>query len=482
MTFGKKRECAAATVIGFTLLICACQGLKQGPGAPPIPLDPGVTAINHVIVMAQENRSFDHYFGQLPAYWAANGYPSQQFDGLPPHSSNPGWNNGPSISAFHLATECVENLSPSWDESHLDWNLQHPESSTATMDGFVWNAAKFANDENQAGAVPPYSDTAGARAMGYYDGSDLNYYYFMASNFATSDRWFAPVMDRTQVNRLYLFAATSQGYAYPPGTSAADNASLQALTIFDSLTSAGISWKIYYSDDTCTSTPDGSDTSPSSGPCTYLTQFRNYGPPNQLPSNVVPISQYLTDVQAGTLPAVAFIEGKYISNLDEHPNPAGNIQAGAAYVASLINALMGSPSWKDSVFILTYDEAGGFYDHVPPQPAENPDGISPIDLLPGDVCASGKGANCNFDSTGYRVPLLVISPFTKKNYVSHTVADYTAILKLIEARFQVPSLTKRDAAQMDMTEFFDFQNVPWATPPSPPAQATNGACNAQVLR
>jgi phospholipase C len=182
------------------------------------------------------------------------------------------------------------------------------------------------------------------------------------------------------------------------------------------------------------------------------------------------------------LPSVAFIETGYLSNQDEHPAPQASIQAGAAYAASLINALMASPSWKDSAFILTYDESGGFYDHVPPQPTVNPDGMAPIDLLKGDICTSGSGVNCNFNYTGYRVPLIVISPFTKKNYVSHTVADSTAILKLIEARFQVPSLTKRDAAQMDMTEFFDFQGVPWATPPAPPAQNTNGTCNAQALQ
>jgi len=78
--------------------------------------------------------------------------------------------------------------------------------------------------------------------------------------------------------------------------------------------------------------------------------------------------------------------------------------------------------------------------------------------------------------------LIVVSPFAKKNYVSHTVADYTAILKLIETRFNIPPLTQRDAAQIDMTEFFDFQNVPWATPPNPPAQATNATCNAQALQ
>jgi len=112
----------------------------------------------------------------------------------------------------------------------------------------------------------------------------------------------------------------------------------------------------------------------------------------------------------------------------------------------------------------------------------NADGIAPLDLQPGDVCSTGGGANCDFNYTGFRVPLLVVSPFTKNSYVSHTVADYTAILKLIETRFNLSPLTKRDAAQMDMTEFFDFQNAPWSTPPTPPAQSTGGVCNAQVLQ
>jgi len=144
---------------------------------------------------------------------------------------------------------------------------------------------------------------------------------------------------------------------------------------------------------------------------------------------------------------------------------------------------MNSPSWKDSVFILTYDEAGGLYDHVPPLPAVNPDGIAPKDLQPKDICTSGSGANCNFNYTGFRVPLIVISPFTKKNYVSHTPTDYTAILKFIEKRFlNGTALTKRDAAQMDMTEFFDFPNTPWAIAPTPPVQDTNGVCDAKQLQ
>jgi phospholipase C len=470
----------ATSLLGLSLAVLitlsGCQGLPANTTG-----NAGVLNINHIVFMVQENRSLDSYFGQLPAYWAANGFPAQQFDGIPKNASNPNVSGSGTVSAYHFATECIENLSPSWNESHLDWNLQAPSSGAPALNGFVWNAANYAKNQNAGGANPPLTDTAGLRSMGYYTGDDLNYYYFMASNFATSDRWFAPALDRTQVNRLYLFAATSHGYAYPPGTTASDNAPLSVKTIFDILNDAGISWKIYYSDDTCTTTPGNGEDPLSAGACTYLTQFSNYASPHPLPVNVVPISQYLSDVQNGTLPSVAFIEPGYMSNRDEHPDIADNVQTGAAYVASLINALMKSPSWKDSVFILTYDESGGLYDHFPPQPTVNPDGISPIDLLPGDICTSG-GANCNFNYTGFRVPLLVVSPFTKKNYVSHTVADYTAILKLIETRFSLPPLSKRDAAQMDMTEFFDFKDVPGATPPSPPAQSTSGVCNPQVLQ
>ncbi|MFZ0284361.1 MAG: alkaline phosphatase family protein, partial [Terriglobales bacterium] len=92
-----------------------------------------------------------------------------------------------------------------------------------------------------------------------------------------------------------------------------------------------------------------------------------------------------------------------------------------------------------------------------------------------------SGPTCDFVYTGYRIPLIVISPYSKKNYVSHTGADLTAILKFIETRFNLPPLTKRDAAQMDMTEFFDFNDPVWLTPPSPPAQNTSGACYLNQL-
>ncbi len=431
--------------------LIGCQGLRNNPQGS----GGSINQLNHIVFMVQENRSFDTYFGKLPEYWQANGFPSQSFDGLPADASNPSFDGLSTVSAFHAPTVCIQNLSPFWNEGHVDWNRDKPTSDTPTMDGYVFSAAHYAQTAppNEA----PIYDIEGHRAMGYYDGSDLNYYYFMASNFATSDRWFSPVMTRTQPNRLYLLAGTSFGLVYPPTTAfTSDN-------IFSLLDKAGISWKIY-------------ETDPGTS---YIHYFEPYA--TQHAANIVPISQYLMDVQNQTLPSVAMIESGYGSGRDEHP--LNNVQTGAAYAESLINALMASPSWKDSVFILTWDEAGGLYDHVPPQSAVSPDGIPPSDLQPGDICEAGpsSGANCDFNHTGFRIPLLVVSPFTRKNYVSHTVADYTAILKLIETRFGLPSLTKRDAAQMDMSEFFDFGNPPWMTPPSPPVQNTNGLCDFQAI-
>jgi phospholipase C len=199
----------------------------------------------------------------------------------------------------------------------------------------------------------------------------------------------------------------------------------------------------------------------------------------------VPNSDFDNDLKNGTLPQVVQIEPASNAGLDEHPTNSdlapSQTQQGAAYVASIVNSVMASSYWNDSVFILTYDEGGGLYDHVSPAAAVIPDGIRPKDLFAGDICTQTTGPTCNFRFTGYRVPLLVISPFTKKNYVSHTSADFTAILKLIEARFGLLALTKRDAAQMDMTEFFDFSNPPWLTPPSPPVQSTSDPCYVNKL-
>jgi phospholipase C len=488
------------TIGALIIALSSCRGLASGTTSapPPGPAPQGINQINHIVLMAQENRGFDHYFGAMRQYWAANNIPDQSFDGLPqfnpatgiaplqgPIATNPGCDtafpfpgfdckidsNSPTVASLHMISMCEENPSPSWNESHRDRNRVNPFSANATLDGLVWTAA------HDARAIqPPFMDTNGIRAMTYYDGGDLPYYYFMASNFATSDRWFSPVMSRTQPNRMYMLAATSAGHVKPL---VSGSPVLTVPTIFDSLQAAGITWKVYVTDLTHTGAA-GHPVQDSA--ISYFTAAAKY------PQNIVPESEFLTDLANGTLPAVSYIEPGLQSGLDEHPGlddnfPGGSVQLGSQYVSTLINALMQSSSWKDSVFIFTIDEFGGFYDHVPPKPTVSPDGILPSDLGPTDDCAppNTNAPTCTFDYTGYRVPLIVISPFAKKNYVSHTVADYTAWLKFVETRFHLSSLTKRDAQQMDMTEFFDFTNVPWKTPPTPPTQPTSGPCYLNML-
>jgi phospholipase C len=317
------------------------------------------------------------------------------------------------------------------------------------------------------------SDTKGIRAMGFYNGEDLTYPYWLATQFATSDRWFSPAPTKTEPNRYFMVGATSGGHAYPTSTA------INAKTIFDLLQQAGVSWKIY------SEYPTDPDKATSAGAFTgFWSRYANSG-------NIVPLSQFFTDAQNGTLPAVAYIDKP---DADEHPGIGTNIQYGVAEVKSLVDAVMydanggPGPSWKDSVIIITFDEAGGLYDHVPPPTnVPSPDGIKPVDL-----CTSSSDPDCpvaqtthqqppydptgDFTRYGFRVPLMVVSPFTKPNYVSHTVTDYTSWLKFVEIRFGLPSLNARDAAAMDMTEFFDFQNEPLATPPPNPPTVNYGAC------
>ncbi len=480
-------------------------------------------SLNHIIFFAQENRSFDSYFGYMQQYWANNGIANQAFNGLPQFTppanaaliptnpacdpSNPGGADvcvpDPSatpVPSFHAQSVCTEEISPFWNEAHLDWNdaFSYPNTVNWLGNGFVEAAA---NDARQyPSSYPPVNDINGYRAMGYFTDADLNYYYFMASNFATSDNWFSPVMSRTQLNRAYILAATSDGYAYPPGSNGSDQAPFSSPTIFQALQTSGITWRVYVNPDgTACSGDTGSELNQCLANVSYVNMFNFETQVQATPSlyqNFVPISQFTSDVQSGTLAQVSLIEPASNAGLDEHPSDSDdypeNVQTGAAYAAGLINTFMTSQSWKDSAMIFTYDEAGGFYDHVQPQPVPVPDPNTnqyPIDLEPLNAC---DGANqttgvCSFGMTGYRIPLIVISPFAKKNFVSHVVRDTTAWLNFVEERFNVPALTARDAywstAQAGtspaatMDEFFDFVNVPWATPPSPPSQNTNGTCS-----
>jgi len=518
------RLCALGCTTVFIAVLNGCVGLTGSSGTPPPPTG-GLQNINHIVVLVQENRSFDSYFGAMRGYWAANGIQDQQFDGLaqfnPPADpanapTNPGCDPAfpfvppstnpfcqidaasPPVASFHFKSMCIENTSPSWSEAHHDWNVHAPTSSTFGGDGFVDTAANFARQHTQGGGPAPFFDVNGNRAMGYYDWTDLNYYYALATDFATSDTWFSPVMSRTPPNRDYLLGGTSHGYAYQVGSNPPFNsAKIPTPTIFEELDAAGVSWKIYVP--TQATRCANNLTVPCLLHFTYIHDFQ-FGAkvaanPSAYVNKIVPLSQFFDDATSGNLPSVSLIEPASNAKLDEHPldfdpapgtQPTGSVQAGAAWVSTLINAVMcgqngppsgtcdptQAPSWKDSVFILTWDEFGGLYDHVAPVHLGSPDGIGPVDLFSNDPCFGAVTANtiCDFSYTGFRVPLVVVSPFTKPNFVSHQNRDYTAILKLIEDRFGVAALSNRDANQVGMDDlnngFFDFTTVPWKTPPT----------------
>jgi phospholipase C len=507
--------------------------------------------INHVIFLMQENRTFDNYFGMLNPYRKSQGFEigddGKQYDvdGIEDKLNkfpNPD-DEGDTFNLFKLTSSCVDDMTSAWLESFGDVNrFDFSPSRSIQMNGFVHIAENFARSGAGSGQ---FSDTKGRRAMGFYDQDFLNYYYYMASQFALSDRWFSPIASKTIPNRLVtMTGGTTQGLVRDPSND--DHVGgLNIQTIFEKLDAAGVSWKIYYSvtDDEC---PAGNDDCSSNGPdkfpattfsyfdysfkylhenptgapCAAPTQpsGKAVGDPNNEfcidPDHIAPLSQFLTDLSSGTLPAFAYIEPGYGIS-DEHPGSGATILIGQQQMAKLINAFMASPSWNDSVFFLSYDEGGGPFDHVPPVPGHANDftdatlgvttdigsiAVNPDQFFP---CVGGTGnLHCDLEGNdpgahpgdaaaqqgfaaqlGFRLPNMVISPFTRKHYVAHSPMDHTAIIKFVEDRFIHDGnyLTARDAAQPNLNEFFDFVNVPWKTPPSPPIPVAPGACHAGDL-
>src|SRR5262249_48516925 len=308
-----------------------------------------------------------------------------------------------------------------------------------------------------AKSVPSTIDPTGTRAMGYYDQTDLPSYYDGAARFATSDRFFSPLLANTVPNRMYLFTATSFGNTVPPTPPAGG---LTQKTLFELLDQAKVSWRYYY---------HGQVTS------SFIQQFSIYKTDS---AKVVPIGNWANDIQnEPTLLQVIFIERGGTIGLDEHPD--NNIQTGAADAVNvIINPFMQSSSWANSAFILTYDEGGALYDHVLPAREIKPDTMAPK-LKAGDKPG-------DFNVSGFRVPLIVISPWARPNFVSHTTRDYTSILRLIEDTFVNPAnlppgtnpwLTLRDQNADDMMEFFDFSAGPQLlNAPVIKTQPTTGVC------
>jgi phospholipase C len=497
--------------------------------------------INHVIFMMQENHSFDNYFGMLNPYRKSNGWnigddgKDYEVDGIDDKLDKitNDDDEGDVFSPFKFTSTCIDDLSSAWLESYGDVNRwDFLANRTILMDGFVHIAEGYAKNCSASGRCSgTFTDLTGKRSMGYYDQDFLNYYYYMASQFAISDRWFSPISTKSVANRIATFTGgTTQGLVFDPGSD--DHLSqLDITNIFQELDQANVSWKIYYTVTQGFCLQENECTGPSSvypatafsnlsyssrylyanptgAPCAGTTQPSSVvgDSSNSFcidPNHVAPLSAYFTDLSNGQLPSFAFIEAGYGNN-DEHPGSGQSILLGQAQVAKILSSFMSSSAWKDSVFFLSYDEGGGPYDHVPPVPGHSNDytdsslgaipDISQISVnadiynpcvpsgntptLHCDLASDDPGANSGDAAAiegfaaqlGFRVPNMIISPFARRHYVSHTPMDHTAVIKFVENRFIGSSarLTARDAGQSNLLEFFDFSSVPWATPPEPP--------------
>jgi phospholipase C len=467
--------------------------------------------VKHVIVVMMENHSFDNYFGVLPyapgsPYHAASSAGCGRndhrcVDGLACQVDASGAvqcsnanldDDGSTVVAFHNANRCVQpDLDHGWVGTHREVNFAAPNDTRRRrpMDGFV-----RVNDEIEqpdTGESPTEDET-----MGYYDQTEIPFYYDLAQHFAISDRFFSSMLGPTFPNRAYFAAATSFGHL----TTADQIPPLDGYkpingTIFDLLERNGVSWADYYTD-----VPQGAS-------------FRPFGTtvidPHFLPLPVF-LAQAAGVLGVGDLPSVAFVDPGFgllgnTTSSDEHPPT--DIQRGQAFVSTVVNAVRNGPFWSDSVILIAYDEHGGFYDHVPPPPAVAPDAIKPgqcADLSnPPASLQPGGGAECSdnlngdpetsvvvatelcpalaanptgpypaecakFDQLGVRVPFMAVSPFSRPQYVSHNVADHTSILAFIETLFAPHDhLTERDRRAYNLLDLFDFAHAPsLATPVS----------------
>jgi phospholipase C len=389
------------------------------PNGSAIPID-------HIVLLMQENRSFDHYFQKLPEY----GQPDVEV--APEGYTNPDPEGQP-VAPFHDTPSCFV------DTNH-DWAGSHQQVDGGKMDGFYTT--------NEGWSEMPLNGTlammSGKRALSYYDGDDLPFYYALASQYAIADHYHCSLLGPTWPNRMYFYAASSFGLT--------DNVFPTAPnTLPDYLEERQIDWKIYNSGGV-----------PGFG--LFLDQFLKYRA-----THLFPIEQFYADAAAGKLPQVALVdpllgEEDYNRN-DEHPPAVATI--GQAFVASVVDALTKSPNWPRSAMFITYDEHGGLWDHVVPPPACPPDDIAPI-LKPTDPVAG-------FDQLGMRVPMMLVSPFAKEHYVAHHVYDHTSIVRFVEARFVMPALSNRDANAEAPWEMFDFERAPHAVPPWLPTPPVNDA-------
>lgn len=369
-----------------------CGKDSDEPAAPPLEdFDLIRERIDTVVVLMMENRSFDHYFGALSLEEGRT-----DVDGLTAAISNP-HPDGSDVAPFRSSTYCLADPPHSWTSSHEQFN-------GGANDGFV---TEFYDRE----------PAEAHEAMGYFNREDLPTLYTLSDHYALCDQWYASLMTSTQPNRFYLHCAQNNAVTNNDVPIGEDYPSIYTL-----MADAGHSWGAYYSN----------------LPGVLLVPDRSLGEPQ-----IQNLDAFFAAAEAGTLPNLVLVEPAYGRN-DDHP-PA-HPTAGQIFLSQIYDALASSPQWERILFVITYDEHGGFHDHVAPPTA------------PDDFADEG------FDQLGFRVPTLAIGPWVKPGHVSHVAYDHTSVLAFVEALFGVDPLSKRDAAADPMRDVLDWtameQNKP----------------------
>jgi len=356
------QQLGALAGIGLALDACGSTPSTQ-TSLTSTPAGPGsIESIKHIVIACQENRTFDTYFG---FYEKAGNF------GIPAGYSQPDGKGGKvTPHKFHIYD--TKDIVHSWQTIHQEWN-------NGKMDGFYI--------------------TDGASSLGYYDRSDIPYYYGLADNFTLCGNYFCYQLGPTLPNRLALWAGTTGGITQNHKLA---QGSLDFPTIIDLLEDHGISWKFYNLGLL------GLGSTPELEFINTMPYFKRWYQDKRLHYRE---SDLFNDMKAGALPQVTFV----ISAAFYSEHPPLNIILGEKKMASVINALIQSPIWKSSAFFMTYDEGGGYFDHVPPPQLD----------------AHGPGM---------RVPMFVVSPWAKRGYLSGQLYEHNSILKFIERRFSLPSL------------------------------------------
>ncbi len=363
------------------------------------------TPIRHLVVLMQENHSFDNYFGTYPGA-----------DGPPAETCLPKSFQDASLGCSrpsHVGGRAVLGLGS-------DPTLFARQYRAGRMDGFV---AAYRIGRGRGGLPNP---------LGYYDDRDIPFAWNLADRYVLFDRFFSSARGGSVWNHLFAVSAT-------PGNRAADELPPagypDTTTIFDRLEDAGVPWRFYVKDYDPTNTID----SPVEGDrASQLLQVPLLAMPRvvrtpRLMSRIVDMQEFYRDAQAGRLPAVSYIAP---GGLNEHP--PGKLIAGQTFVRTIVNELMRSPQWSSTAFLLTYDSWGGWYDHVPPPKVDR-------------------------YGYGFRVPALLVSPYAKRGVINHETLDFTSILRFIEDNWRLAPLAQRDAAARSIASAFDF-----SAPPRPP--------------